>query len=358
MAVYKVPQDVEADDKLIGPFSFKQFVFILIAVGMLWFAYVLARITPFVAIAPAILAIPFLILGLPLRKEQPTDVYIAALINFFMRPKVRTWSQEGVTEHVHVTAPKKAETHISDGLSRNEVESRLNNLARTMDTRGWAVKNVDPITAKAMASQSDRLVGPEFSLTPEDNMQDVDDVMDARNSAVAQKFAELEAEAARKRGDVVTAQNLQPEQGADQPEAVMPGSVIMPGQQPQQASQPQDHNEPQLLNQNAPQNNPFPQMQQRTINPLHSKDEINQLESDIAGVVNPSTQPAPTPQPAPVPEPTPAPTPQPQPSPEPPVTETPTTDTIDVNNPLEGQQTNAQTPNSGEIEGGGEIHLR
>ena len=31
MAVYKVPQDVEAEDKLLGPFSFKQFIFLLIA---------------------------------------------------------------------------------------------------------------------------------------------------------------------------------------------------------------------------------------------------------------------------------------------------------------------------------------
>ncbi|TAL14698.1 hypothetical protein EPN95_02230, partial [Patescibacteria group bacterium] len=30
MAQYKVPQDVEADDKLIGPFSFRQFVYLII----------------------------------------------------------------------------------------------------------------------------------------------------------------------------------------------------------------------------------------------------------------------------------------------------------------------------------------
>ena len=33
MAVYKVPQDVEADDKLIGPFSFRQFIYLLIVAG-------------------------------------------------------------------------------------------------------------------------------------------------------------------------------------------------------------------------------------------------------------------------------------------------------------------------------------
>lgn len=35
MAQYKVPQDVEADDKLLGPFSFRQFIYLLIAGGMI-----------------------------------------------------------------------------------------------------------------------------------------------------------------------------------------------------------------------------------------------------------------------------------------------------------------------------------
>ena len=41
MAVYRVPQDVEAEDKLLGPFSFKQFVFLIIAVGFFGIAWAL-----------------------------------------------------------------------------------------------------------------------------------------------------------------------------------------------------------------------------------------------------------------------------------------------------------------------------
>ena len=44
MSVYKVPQDVEAEDKLLGPFSFRQFIFLIIAVVSLGAAYILARI--------------------------------------------------------------------------------------------------------------------------------------------------------------------------------------------------------------------------------------------------------------------------------------------------------------------------
>ena len=44
MAQYKVPQDVEADDKLIGPFSFRQFVYLLIAGGLVALAVGLFQI--------------------------------------------------------------------------------------------------------------------------------------------------------------------------------------------------------------------------------------------------------------------------------------------------------------------------
>ena len=44
MAQYKVPQDVEADDKLIGPFSFRQFVYLLIAGGLIALAVGLFQI--------------------------------------------------------------------------------------------------------------------------------------------------------------------------------------------------------------------------------------------------------------------------------------------------------------------------
>ncbi len=35
MATYKIPQNVEAEDKLIGPFSFKQFIFLILGFNIL-----------------------------------------------------------------------------------------------------------------------------------------------------------------------------------------------------------------------------------------------------------------------------------------------------------------------------------
>ena len=53
MAIYKVPQDVEAEDKLLGPFTFRQFIYLLIVAAMGFLAFVLWQILPILAIIPA-----------------------------------------------------------------------------------------------------------------------------------------------------------------------------------------------------------------------------------------------------------------------------------------------------------------
>ena len=96
MAVYKVPQDVEAEDKLLGPFSFKQFIFLLIAVASIAIAYGLSRILLPLAIIPLPVVIFFGTLALPLRKDQPMEVYLAAIISFILKPKKRLWRPDGI----------------------------------------------------------------------------------------------------------------------------------------------------------------------------------------------------------------------------------------------------------------------
>lgn len=40
MAVYKVLQDIEAEDKLIGPLTLRQFIYAAIGAIFLWLSYV------------------------------------------------------------------------------------------------------------------------------------------------------------------------------------------------------------------------------------------------------------------------------------------------------------------------------
>lgn len=142
MAVYKVPQDVEADDKLIGPFSFRQFIYLIIvaAAGVIgWFLSQLF-LPLFVFVLPIVIF--FGALALPLRKDQPMETYLAAIVSFYLKPRRRLWNPDGTQMLVEITAPKVIEVQRSKDLSQAEAEQRLSYLASIVDSRGWAVRGV------------------------------------------------------------------------------------------------------------------------------------------------------------------------------------------------------------------------
>ena len=143
MSVYKVPQDVEAEDKLLGPFSFRQFIFLIIAVVSLGAAYILARILLPLGLIPVPIALFFGALALPLRKDQPMEVYLAAVISFMLKPKKRLWQPDGIEYLVEVTAPKTEETTRRNSYDQEEVQRRLSYLANLVDSRGWSIRGIN-----------------------------------------------------------------------------------------------------------------------------------------------------------------------------------------------------------------------
>ena len=142
MAVYKVPQDVEADDKLIGPFSFRQFVYLLIAGGLIALAVALFQIFPALAIIPLPPVFLFLALALPLKKDQPMETYLAALVSYYLKPRVRRWMPGQRESTIIITAPKVVEEVRTRDLSQEEATNRLSFLADIVDSQGYAIKGM------------------------------------------------------------------------------------------------------------------------------------------------------------------------------------------------------------------------
>lgn len=142
MANYKVPQDVEADDKLLGPFSFRQFVYLMIVAAAIALAWVLWRILPFLAIIPLPAIVFFGALALPLRKDQPMEIYLAAIMSFYLKPRLRMWDPDGMETLVAIAAPQSTEVNLTKTVSVSEAEQRLVYLSNIADTRGWAVRGV------------------------------------------------------------------------------------------------------------------------------------------------------------------------------------------------------------------------
>ena len=140
MATYKVPQDVEADDKLLGPFTFRQFIYLIIVALAGFLAYALGRLFIMLAIIPVPIILFFGALALPLRKDQPMETYVAAMISFYLKPHRRLWDPDGQESTIEITAPKVVEASRTKDLSRSEAEKRFSYLAQIVDSQGWAVR--------------------------------------------------------------------------------------------------------------------------------------------------------------------------------------------------------------------------
>ncbi len=244
MSVYKVPQDVEAEDKLLGPFSFRQFVFLIIAVIGIAIAYGLSTILLPLAIIPVPIILFFGALALPLKKDQPMEVYLAAVISFMLKPKKRLWQPDGIERLVEVIAPKVEEKTYGNNYDQAEVQRRLSYLANLVDSQGWSIRGVN---------------NPNSSMRADlfNEGQAANDILD-ENSTTAQNINHLINQSdVRRRQEVI--QKMQTGQSATPP----------PTQTPQT---PQPDN-------SAPatplQMNPYPTMRQSVLNPVSGRSTAN-----------------------------------------------------------------------------------
>jgi hypothetical protein len=139
---YKVPQDVEAEDKLIGPLSLRQFIYVVI--GVVWAGLMFFILRPtgnsdtaivnYVIMAVVIIPITgfFLLLGFGKRQEQSFEKYFVALVRFYFVPRVRIWDKDLSTVELIKEEVKAPEIITQKNVSR----SSLQQLALVMDTHG------------------------------------------------------------------------------------------------------------------------------------------------------------------------------------------------------------------------------
>lgn len=198
MATYKVIQDIEAEDHILGPLTLRQFIYALVACFGIYMCFIglTKHFLPLVVIfLPVVLLAGFF--AFPFGKDQPTEVWALAKIRFLFMPRKRIWDQSGIKELVTVTAPKKIEHAFTNGLSQTEVKSRLRALADTIDSRGWAIKNVN-VSMYGQASpvttvDSDRLIDPSTmpQAVPDFEITASDDILDEQSNPIAQQFTQM-----------------------------------------------------------------------------------------------------------------------------------------------------------------------
>ena len=277
MAVYKVAQDVEADDKLIGPFSFRQFIYLIIVAISIALAWGLSRLFVGLAIIPLPIIVFFGALALPLRKDQPMEIYLAAIVSFYLKPRRRLWVPDGVESLVEITTPKIVEIQRTKELSQTEAERRLSYLADIADTGGWAIRHsADPFTGSNTSLTADAIIAA----------QQTEDILDDEGG-IAHSFDNMISQAdERRRQEMVARMHGAAAQPNTQPAATLPQPPYIPpvadpyanlSATPITASPIQDPNVT---------FNPYPtEIHQTVINPLGPAGQIQQAQPQAVNTV-------------------------------------------------------------------------
>lgn len=279
MAQYVVIQDIEAEDKFVGPLTLRQFIFAGITIILLYLCFLVVTN----GLWPAVIVFlpPALISGFlafPWGRDQPTEIWLLARLRFLFKPHLRIWDQSGLQQLVTITAPKQVTVDLTNGLDATQVTSRLEALAHTLDTRGWALKGVEVNMSAgqpAAAPGSDRLVSAStlpVAQTPATTIRSSDDMLDMQNNPAAAQMAQMAQanEAAHRQALMDKMDQIRNEQ-AQASQVPAPGTAQAASQTPVVAPLPQAL---QAAPANAP-TTPMPEPPKPAILELASNDDLS-----------------------------------------------------------------------------------
>jgi len=131
---FQVPQNIDMEDKLVGPLTLTQFLYLL-GGGLLIYLLFHALARDYFGVF-LLLAIPIGLIALALTflkiQEQPLSHFVAAGIKYLGQPKVRLWQRRTYREPI-LTAPLKEEKKVAEP-EKHVDKSALEQLAYKLDT--------------------------------------------------------------------------------------------------------------------------------------------------------------------------------------------------------------------------------
>lgn len=131
--MFSVPQFIDVEDKIAGPFTWKQLLW-MIGMGamLLVFFKIFDTALFFVAAVPTVLA--FVALAFYKPNGFPLSTYIFHAILFVFRPKIAVWERPTRFQPTVRASEKKEEAVVVH--DKHVDHEKLLELARIMDSRG------------------------------------------------------------------------------------------------------------------------------------------------------------------------------------------------------------------------------
>jgi hypothetical protein len=138
MQQFVVPQFIDIEPKIIGPITARQFVLIMIGMGLMFLAYKTADIALFVMEAILILLIVGTFAFVKIN-GRPFHFFMLNVIQTFKKPKIRVWAKQVLPEKVikgKKIKGEKAEAVRPPVPPKKLPRARLSDLSLLVNTGG------------------------------------------------------------------------------------------------------------------------------------------------------------------------------------------------------------------------------
>ena len=149
---FQVPQFVDVEDKIFGPLTAKQFLMFVVNALIVAALYVALPLPATVALAIPI-TIFFLLLAFYKVNGRSFVWFLYAILHYLLTGKLFLWERRGETPKIRISSITATETTlVRRGIRALErggaaAESRIQQLARILDTSGKVVEEDLPVPA-------------------------------------------------------------------------------------------------------------------------------------------------------------------------------------------------------------------
>jgi hypothetical protein len=127
---YQVPQFIEFESKIIGPLTFKQFIYILGGVGGTYIIYKILGIFPGILLMIVLWALAGSLAFVKINNKSFIDI-LAAAFAYLTKSKLYIWKK--VDKPVTAEEKVKEDTSVTGFLAPSLSQSRLKDLAWSLD---------------------------------------------------------------------------------------------------------------------------------------------------------------------------------------------------------------------------------
>lgn len=143
---FQVPQFIETEDKIVGPLSLRQFIYIAVAGGMCFILFFAVKTWLWFILTVLLAAISFSLAFLKVN-GQPLVKVVMAGARFFWKPQTFVWQPERRTERKEADSqPEKPVFSLQDIMAGMALRSTWQKLQT--GSRKSPAEEVKPITQK------------------------------------------------------------------------------------------------------------------------------------------------------------------------------------------------------------------